>query len=267
MRRAALLALLVVSCGDAFTSANFTRAHEAGALPDAQAERSVPGSGGAPGTGGARAGKGGSVVIDAAPDVVSIDARADAESPPTGGMPGAGGRLATGGRPGTGGIVTTGGALGSGGVPGTGGLLGTGGACAPKEKLCAGQCVSVFSAATGCGQLGCSACSNALPPNSSLFCNPQAACDFDCNVGFNRRGASCLTCGAKSCSEQGLECGSATDLCGAPLFCGSCSSGLSCVSGHCECRPTACPFCAGTPCCKTSTTACGCALVPGSACN
>jgi hypothetical protein len=216
LARVAVLGLILVSCGDAFTALHFGH-DEAGSPPDAgplEADRSLPGRGGAPGVGGSQGDGGRRLRADAASATGGTGAGtfdgglggardADADAAPSTGTGGAtGGSSATGGASsgGTGGR-STGGSLGSGGAVVTGGAPGTGGA----------------------------------------DCKPT------------------------SCGEQGIECGGATDLCGAPLFCGACQ-GLSCVSGRCECAAAACPFCAGSPCCRSPTT-CGCALFPGGACG
>jgi hypothetical protein len=81
-----------------------------------------------------------------------------------------------------------------------------------------------------------------------------------CNVGSDCSSNVCYQsqcCAPKSCSTQGLSCGSANDACGTTLNCGTCSNHLSCQSGQCTCVATGCGSCPGTPCCRSSTS-CGC---------
>lgn len=77
-------------------------------------------------------------------------------------------------------------------------------------------------------------------------------------IGSGGAGTGGAPCQPKSCEAQGIECGSAEDLCGSPLHCGACTN-KRCDQGTCVCDPSYCPFCVGTACCKP-TGECGCSF-------
>jgi hypothetical protein len=166
-------------------------------------------------------------------------------------------------------VASTGGAPGSGGSRGTGGRLRD--AALDRDELDAyrpdGDAGRPDDAGSGGAATGGQTATGGLPGTGGRPPGSGGQTGGQPSTG-GLPGTGGAPCKPKSCGDQGLACGAATDLCGTPLDCGPClgSGSLQCVSGACVCVPSDCPFCAGTRCCK-SLAACGCSLVPGAPCT
>ncbi len=84
--------------------------------------------------------------------------------------------------------------------------------CPSGQHECAGQCVG-NTPQSGCLQsVSCTPCSP--PANGTSSCTPAGACDFTCQSGYTKQGATCV-CSAGCCSNA------------------DCGANQTCVSGTC----------------------------------
>lgn len=203
------LALVLVGCGDSFSSSAFSLKGDGDAVaPDAaefDAEFQTPDAG------------------TDAPDSREVDAGAGGVLS-SGGAPGAGGKSGSGGHPGAGG------ALGDGGAPGNGGAPS---GCTSGDVRCSGAqpqtCINGVWLANG------SICSGALPVCLRGVCVECSPGDRSCDGDVQPR--SCSSSGAwtlgTECSQEAPQCldGNCVEIC-----CGS--STAPCVLGAASCQIT-----------------------------
>jgi hypothetical protein len=71
-------------------------------------------------------------------------------------------------------------------------------------------------------------------------------------------GEAAAPCVSKTCTQQGLECGTQSDGCENAIDCGTCASGKVCTNGQCACVPRTCPELGVS--CGTTDDGCGGAL-------
>jgi hypothetical protein len=111
---------------------------------------------------------------------------------------------------------------GGGGVPGQCGFP-EGGACVPET--CADQGIFCGPAGDGCG--------NEIP--SCGTCTPPQTCGGGGQPGVCGA-ADAGSCTPKTCAQQGLQCGTASDGCGNIVVCPACPNGQTCntTTGQCQ---------------------------------
>jgi hypothetical protein len=113
---------------------------------------------------------------------------------------------------------------GGGGVPGQCGFP-EAGSCQPET--CADQMIFCGPAGDGCG--------GEIP--SCGTCTPPQTCGGG-GVGGQCGSADAGTCTPKSCAQQGIQCGSASDGCGNVLQCPPCGPGFTCNTMTQTCQQT-----------------------------
>src|SRR5262249_32149793 len=118
---------------------------------------------------------------------------------------------------------------------GCGGTLtcGTANGACPAGKICVSNQCRPAAPPSECTQQrkNCGTITNA--------CTGAAVTCGNCAVGEVCVDNICKSCIPKSCSEQGLQCGSGSDGCGGTLSCGMCPNTQVCYNKQC-CTPTTC---------------------------
>ena len=94
---------------------------------------------------------------------------------------------------------------------------GGGGNCGVMQHSCGGVCVG-NTPDTGCfSDPTCVPCST--PANGTSSCTNSGQCDFSCDAGYNKQGASCV-CGASCCIDADCPGGTCQGgMCVAAMMC------------------------------------------------